>query len=146
MSKIYEAVPGLSDYHSAITILAVLCLVTLIQSFLVAPLAFIKEEQAPGMPLRFDHSKLSFRAVRTYQNSVETLPAFGFALVAAVIFGVSSFWVNLLAGSYLVFRLLFWAVYYSGVGKVAGGPRTLTFIGCLLSNIALAVMAIYASL
>ncbi|MEO9943886.1 MAG: MAPEG family protein [Paraglaciecola sp.] len=145
MNKLYEAIPSLSDYHIAFMMLAIISLITLIQNFLTAPLSFIKEEQEPGMPLRFDHTKLSFRALRTYHNSAETLPALGFSLLAAVIFGANPFWVNILTGVYLFFRLSFWFVYYSGIGKVAGGPRTWAFVGGLLSNIALVVMAIYAA-
>lgn len=144
MNTLYEAIPSLSDYHTAFIALAILSLITLIQNFLTAPLAFVKEEQVPGMPLRFDHSKLSFRAIRTYQNSAETLPTFGFSLLVAIIFGVNPSWVNGIVMAYVIFRLSFWFVYYKNFGKIAGGPRTLAFVGGLLSNITLVAMAIYA--
>ncbi len=144
MTSLIEAAPYLAAYQSSFAVLAALALVALAQSFLSAPLAFASEEQVPGKPLRHDHSKLSFRAIRTYQNSVENLPAFVAALLVAIVAGVSATLVNGLAIAYLAFRLAFWAIYYSGVGKAAGGPRTMAYIGGMLSNIVLAGAGLYA--
>ena len=131
MNSLFDAIPYLSNYQPSFIVLAVLSLTTLIQNFVSAPFAFVNEEQVPGMPLRFDHSKFSFRVLRTYSNSSENFPAFGWALLVAIVAGASPILVNWLAGIYLLFRMIFWAVYYSGIGKVAGGPRTLAFVGGL---------------
>ncbi len=144
MNSLFEAIPYLEAYRFSFLVLVVLSLIALIQSFVVAPLAFLNDEQTPGMPLRHDHSKLSFRALRTYANTVEILPAIGLALLVTVVAGASPWIINLLAGLHLAFRLLFWAVYYSGIGKVAGGARTMAYVGGLSSNIAIAVMGIFA--
>ena len=144
MNSLFDTVPYLAAYHTSFLILATLSLIALVQSFLCAPLAFLREEQTPGLPLRHDHSMLSFRAMRTYSNTVENLPAFACALLAAVVGGAPPGLVNLVAAAYLGFRLLFWAVYYSGVGKVAGGLRTQAYVGGLMANIVLACAAIYA--
>lgn len=144
MKSLFEALPYLASYQLSFTVMAALSLTTLVQNFLTAPFAFAKEEQVPGMPLNFDHSKLSFRVSRTYSNSVESLPAFGWALLVAVIAGASPTLVNWLAGLYFMFRLAFWAIYYSGVGKIAGGPRTMAFVGGLVINIVLAITALWA--
>lgn len=144
MNSLFEALPFLANYQPSFIVLAALSLTTLVQNFLTAPLAFVKEEQVPGTPLRFDHSKLSFRVLRTYANSVETFPAFSWALLVAVIAGASPALVNWLAGIYFAFRMAFWAIYYSGIGKAAGGPRTMAFVGSLLTNIVLALTALWA--
>jgi len=147
MNSFFEALPFLSSYQLSISVLAALCLTTLVQNFLTAPFAFVNEEQVPGMPLRHDHSKLSFRAIRTHANSAESLPVFGFALLVAIIAGTAPAIVNWAAGIHFIFRMLFWAIYYSGVGKAAGGPRTIAFVGALLANIVLAAAALwYAAL
>jgi len=146
MNSILDVIPQLAAYQPALLMLAILCLVVLIQTFLSAPLAFVKEEQVPGMPLRGDHNLLSFRVVRTHANSVESLGPFGFSLIVAVLAGVKPSLVNWLVGIHAAFRLAFWAVYYSGVGKVAGGVRTLTFVGGMVSNIVLTGAAIYVLL
>ncbi|MEP2662194.1 MAG: MAPEG family protein [Marinomonas sp.] len=143
MSSLFEALPPLANYQLSFAVLAALSLSTLVQNFLTA-LAFQTEEQTPGMPLNFGHSKLSFRVLRTYSNSTESLPAFGWALLVAVIAGASPSFVNWLAGIYFVFRMAFWAIYYSGVGKIAGGPRTMAFVGGLVTNIVLAITALWA--
>ena len=145
MDNLYDALPVLAQYNLAFMILAALCLATITQSLLCVPLAFATKEQSPGMPLRLDYRALSFRAMRTYQNFVETLPAFGFALLTAIIVGVIPFWVNLLAGIYFVFRLLFWAIYYSGIGKTVSGPRSIVYAGANLANVTLAGMMILAA-
>lgn len=144
MNPIFDTLPYLAAFKESFAVLAALSLMALVQSFLCAPLAFINNEQTPGLPVKHDHSRLSFRVVRTYANSSENLPAFGFALIAAVVAGASAPLVNWLALIYLGFRLAFWVVYYSGVGRVAGGPRTLTYVGGLLSNMVLAGAAIWA--
>ncbi|MEP4034252.1 MAPEG family protein [Roseibium polysiphoniae] len=128
----------------SLIVLAAVSLIALAQSALCAPLAFVNEEQTPGMPLCLDHSQLSFRAIRTYANTTENLPAFGFALVVAITAGASPTLVNWLAGTYLAFRLLFWAIYYSGIGRISGGPRTLSYIGWLAANFILAGTAVQA--
>lgn len=144
MTSIFEAVPYLSAYHISFLTLAGISLITLIQNFATAPLAFVNEEQVPGMPVRFDHSKLSFRALRTYSNSAETFPAFGWALLMAIIAGASPTLVNWLALGYFASRIAFWVLYYSGIGKPAGGPRTMAFVAGLLCNFGLAGAAIWA--
>ncbi len=146
MNSLFDAIPYLAAYQTSFLILAVLSLATLIQNFLSAPLSFVHEEQVPGLPLKFDHSKLSFRVLRTYANSVENFPAFGWALLVAIVAGASPIIVNWIAAIYFAFRMLFWAVYYAGFGKVAGGPRTMVFVGGLVSNIVLAGVAIWAIL
>ena len=146
MTSLFEALPYLEAYQSALLALSILTLAVLIQGLLVAPLAFAKEEEAPGMPLQGTHTNLSFRVIRTFANSTENLPMFIGALLLAICAGVDSTWVNWLAGLHVAFRLLFWVVYYAGVGKVAGGPRTIAFVGGWLTNTVLAGMAVYALL
>lgn len=144
MESIFDAVPYLTAYRLSFLALAGTAFITLVQNFATAPLAFLGEEQVPGMPIQFDHSKLSFRALRTYSNSAETLPAFGWALLLAIMSGAPSTLVNALAGGYLVARVAFWVIYYAGVGKPAGGPRTMAFVAGLLCNLALAGTAIWS--
>ncbi|WP_299731931.1 MAPEG family protein [uncultured Tateyamaria sp.] len=144
MATIFDAVPFLAAYSVSFLVLAAIALMTLIQNFATAPLAFVNEEQVPGLPLRFDHSKLSFRAVRTYSNSAETFPAFGWAVLMAISSGAWPLLVNWLAIGYFIARVAFWVIYYAGIGKPAGGPRTMAFVAGLLCNIALACMAAWS--
>jgi len=83
-----------------------------------------------------------FRVLRTHSNSVETLHVFGFALLLAVITGVKPTLVNIIALVFLAARLAFWAIYYSGIGKQAGGPRTMCFVAGMLANVILVIAAL----
>jgi len=146
MNPVIDLSAQFAVYHPALLALAVLSLAVLIQALLTAPLAFITNEQVPGRPLVGDHGRRSFRVLRTHANSVESMPPFGFALLVAIALSVSPSLVNWLAIIHVGFRLGFWVVYYIGVGKVAGGPRTLCFIGGMLSNVVLAGACLYAGL
>lgn len=143
MNSLFEAIPYLTAYQPSFLVLALMSLLALLQSFANAPLAFATGKQTPGMPLQNDHNDLSFRALRSYANTVENLPAFGLAVLMAIAAGASPWIVNLLAGIHLTFRMLFAAVYYSGIGKVTGGPRTITYVGGAFANLAIAGMAIF---
>ena len=146
MNDLNEILPQLMAYQPALLALALLCLSVLVQSFLTAPLAFATGSQEPGMPLKGDHTSRSFRVVRTYNNAVENLPAFGFSLLLAILVGLDVAAVNWLAGLHVAFRMGFWFVYYSGIGKVAGGPRTLCYVGGMTTNLGLVGYGLFALL
>ncbi|MGB7285594.1 MAG: MAPEG family protein [Salaquimonas sp.] len=146
MQSLFESLPQLVAYQPAFTALAILCLAILAQSFLAGILGLGKGEETPGMPLKGDHTKFSFRTIRTYANSVENFSVFSASVLLAIIAGVGAVFVNWLAIIHVVFRLAYWAVYYNGVGKVGGGIRTITYVLGLLANIILSVMVAYALL
>ncbi|MCB1582918.1 MAG: MAPEG family protein [Marinicella sp.] len=146
MNSLHTLESFLQHYHWALLALSVLVLMVLIQNFLTAPLAFLKGEQTPGEPLKGNHQQLSFRVLRTHANSVENIAVFGFALLLAILATANPSWVNGLAIGHVIFRMAFWAVYYSGIGKVAGGLRTMCFVGGLTSNIILGFFALVALL
>lgn len=144
MNSLFDAIPYLDSYRLSFVVLACLSVAILLQNLLTAPLSFGKNEQIPGMPLQFDHSKLSFRAMRAFQNFAENLPAFTAALLAAIAIGAAPTLINTAAMIYLAARLIYWAIYYAGVGKVAGGPRTVVFVVGFLANIVIAIAALVA--
>ncbi len=144
MNSLFDALPYLQNYQSSFLVIALLALMTMIQNGLTAPLAFVSEEQSPGMPLRFDHSKLSFRVLRTHSNTIESVPIFCITLLVAIVAGVSAGLTNGLAIVFLTGRFLFWGIYYSGIGKVAGGPRTMAYLIGLISNTVLALATLWA--
>lgn len=135
-----------SAYHPALIALAILCIAVLIQSFLAGIFGLAKGNEIPGKPLRGDHDNFSFRSIRAYGNSVENLPAFGWVLLLAIIGGASPKLVNWLAGIHVTLRLIYWGIYYAGVGKVAGGPRTMVYVLAWLVNLVLAIVALLAYL
>ena len=144
MQSLVETLPQLAAYHPALVALTILCLAILVQSFLAGVLGLAGGEETAGLPLRGNHEKFSFRTLRTYGNSTENLTAFATTLLLAIIAGVSAALVNWLAILHVVFRLVYWAVYYKGVGKVGGGVRTIVYVLGLFANFLLAALTAYA--
>lgn len=133
-----------SAYQPAIMALIVLTLIVLLQSFAGAFFCFVKGDKVPGAPLTGDHGELGFRSMRCYQNGVENLPAFAVALFIAIAAGAGASLVNMLAIIHVGFRVLYMAIYYSGYGKPAGGPRSLTYVAGWAVNVVLVVIALLA--
>ena len=146
MESIIQSLPQLAPYQPAFLWLVVLCLVVLVQSFLAGALGLGKSDEVPGLPLQGSHDDASFRILRTYANSTENISVFVATAFLAILAGVSVTAVNWLVGLHVVFRIVYWAVYYSGVGKVTGGPRTITYVAGFFMNLILAVLTAYALL
>lgn len=144
MPSLIETVPQLATYTPAFTALMILVLAVLVQALLAGVLGLGKSEEVPGMPLRGDHSKLSFRVLRTYGNSTENFSVMIATTLLAIAAGVSPTLVNWLVGLHVAIRLAYWAVYYGGIGKVGGGPRTIAYVAAFGMNVILALLAAYA--
>lgn len=135
-----------TTYDLTIISLAALAIIVLLQSFLGAVFGLVLGPSVPGEVPEGSHSNFGHRALRTYQNSVENLPAFAVAAIAAMLAGADPWTVNVLSASYVGTRVLYWAVYYGNVGAHAGGPRTLLYIIGMTLNFALAIFALLAVL
>jgi uncharacterized MAPEG superfamily protein len=146
MDSLLHSVPQLAAYAPAILWLVALCLIVLVQGFLAGALGLGGGEETAGMPLKGDHSKRSFRILRTYANSAENFGVMAAATALAIVAGANVTMVNWLVGLHVVFRLIYWVIYYAGIGKVAGGPRTISYVGGWLMNLVLALAAAYAML
>ncbi|MDD9909232.1 MAG: MAPEG family protein [Ahrensia sp.] len=138
MDPILLSVPQLAAYQPALAALIILCLAVLTQGFLAGVLGLAGGEQVAGMPLKGDHGLRSFRILRTYGNSTENLPVMLATTGLAIIAGVSAALVNWLVILHVGIRLAYWAIYYSGVGKVGGGLRTISYVGAFMMNVMLA--------
>jgi uncharacterized MAPEG superfamily protein len=146
MQTMLNSMPQLVVYQPAILAIAILCLAILVQSFLAGALGLAKGEEIPGKPLKGDHSKFSFRVLRTYANSTENLSVFIATAIIAILAGVSPWIVNWLVGLHVMFRLVYWVVYYAGIGKVSAGPRTIVYVLGWLTNMVLAAIATWVVL
>ena len=144
MESILEHLPHLAGYKAAFIALGILVLAVTIQSFLAGVLALAPGHEVAGMPLSGTHDDKGFRIMRTYANSTENLPMIIGAFLLAILAGVSFTLVNWLMIIHVAFRMLHWLVYYGKIGKRDGGPRTIAYVGGLLTNIALIVLALWA--
>ncbi len=136
--------PQIAAYYPSLLALEVLCLAVLAQSLLAGAIGLGKGYEVPGMPLKGSHADFSFRTLRTYGNSVETFAVFFATVLLAIVVGASAPVVNWLTGIHVALRLVYWAVYYSGIGKVAAGPRTIVYVLAYLANAALAIVVLIA--
>ena len=136
--------PSLAGYYPAFVAIGVLCLAVMIQSFLVGILALAPGHEIAGHQLKGTYQDKSFRIMRTYANSTENLPMLLGAFLLAILAGVSATLVNWLVCLHLLFRLIHWLAYYAAIGKRDGGPRTIAYVGGLLTNIVLVVIALWA--
>ena len=143
MQSIIEMTPQLALYNPAFLALIFLCLAVLAQGFLAGVLGLAGGEEIAGMPLKGNHAKFSFRVLRTYHNSVENFSVMVATTILAVLAGVSAPLVNWLVGIHVLIRLVYWAVYYSGAGKVSGGARTITYVAAFIMNVVLAAVTAF---
>ena len=146
MTSIIESNPQLLAYQPAFLSLILLCLMVLIQGFLAGAIGYAKSEEIPGRPLQGTHKDQSFRIIRTYGNSTETLTMLLAAAFLAMLAGVNPTFVNWLVGLHLLVRIAYSGVYYAGYGKTGGGARTIIYVIGLFTNIALALLTVYAML
>lgn len=89
MEKLNDLMQVFDVYNPALIALTILCVAVLMQSFLAGVLGFKGGVEVPGQPLKGSHKNFSFRALRTYGNSVENLPVFAITLILAIVADVS---------------------------------------------------------
>ncbi|SMO50238.1 MAPEG family protein [Ruegeria faecimaris] len=133
-----------SDYGHA---LASVMIFTLVVLFLAPFSAMAKQGKglAPGATPEQDYSDRAYRLNRAYLNGTETLPAFAAVTIAAILLGVSPFWVNLLASVALVSRLAMLFVHLRGLGKPNSGLRSVLYVVAWLCMFVMGIMALVAA-
>ncbi len=89
--------------------IAVLMLVQL----LIADVAGILAGHKPGFPIEARGASFLFRASRTFANSNESIAIFVMLLLANLFLQSDPAWINGLALSYLVCRLVYTFAYYA---------------------------------
>ena len=111
----------------------------------LSPFAALKKQGAglaPGATPGEDYADPAYRLHRAYLNGAETLPVFATVTLAAILTGVSPFWVNLLASLVLVTRLAMLVVHLRGIGKPHNGPRSFLYVAGWACMLVIGIMAI----
>lgn len=114
---------GMQDYAIALIALAVYAVAT--QT--VGAVSAVRKDSLgmpPGASHAPDYADPAYRLDRAHLNAVEILACFAPVVVAAVLIGVSPFWVNLLVTLCLLLRLAMGWVYIRGIGRGYRGLRT----------------------
>ncbi|MDF1607551.1 MAPEG family protein [Hoeflea sp. YIM 152468] len=132
----------IAAYSTGMISLLIFVLIVLLQSALVGA-GKAKAGLVPGSDPAADYDNGLYRLNRSHLNGVEIMPAAGIALFAAILTGVSSWWVNLLMALFLLARIVYVAVYARNVGKPVQGVRTFVYVAGWAMLVVLCVMAIF---
>ncbi|QFS82177.1 MAPEG family protein [Roseivivax sp. THAF40] len=128
-------------YGHAIVALALTTLFGLLVGPLTAVAKMTSGMQAGATPDQSYDDRL-YRFNRAYLNLVETMGFFVASVLAAILAGVSPYWVNLLASVFFISRLAVFAVHAAGIGPMNFGPRTFIFVVGWLCCLVMSVMAV----
>ncbi|MEM7257757.1 MAG: MAPEG family protein [Pseudomonadota bacterium] len=137
---------AVQPYSTALICLMILVLAVSAQSFISTFVNLLKREGTPGQIVEGDHQASHWRLYRTHQNSVENFSPFAATVVAGILVGASAGWINMLAVIHLLARLAHWVIYSKGLGPVASGPRTISYVVGFFSNIVMALVVLFAVL
>lgn len=131
-----------TDYSTALIALLIFVLVVLVQAAMVGA-AKANAGVTPGSNPETDYDNKLYRLHRSHQNGVENLAAVATAVIACVLVGASSWWVNLLMGLFLVGRGVYLLIYSRNMGKPTQGIRTGIFVFSWACVVVMCVMAIW---
>jgi uncharacterized MAPEG superfamily protein len=134
---------NIASYNWGLIALLVFVLVTLLQSAMVGAKKAGASITAGATP-DSDYDNNVYRINRSHQNAVENAALIAIALAACIATGVSAWWVNLLMGLFLLFRLLHTFVLVQKIGAEVQSLRTFAYVASWAVNVILAAMAIYA--
>ena len=129
-------------YRLALVAVAVLGVSNAIQGLISGGIKSAIEQQPTGQPAAGDVSRFSFRAVRTFLNGVENLPAFVAVAFAAVLLGADPFLTNAACVVVLLSRLVYWLIYYVGIDGDGFGFRSVAFFFLPAGTVFLGIVAI----
>ncbi len=134
-----------AEYGHAMVSLAGVSILGLLLSPLVA-IRKMGKGLAAGSTPEGGYGDSAYRLHRAYGNLTENLGFFVAVVVAAILAGVSPFWVNLLASVFLISRIVLLAVHLMGVPPMNVGPRTMVYVvgwGCSLILGVMTIVAVF---
>lgn len=134
-----------SQYGMALVSIGVFVIIVLMMS----PLVAIRKSAAgltAGSNPPGDYDNPTYRLNRAYLNATEITGPFVGATGAAMLAGASPFWVNLLAGIFVIGRVVNLAVHVGGLKPMDIGPRTFSYVIGWACCILLALMAVFAAI
>lgn len=135
----------IATYSLGIISLLIFVLIVLVQSALVG-VGKGKAGVTPGADPEPNYDNALYRMDRAHLNGVEIMPAAAVALIISILVGVSSWWVNLLMGIFLLTRIAYIAIYAKNVGAQVQGARTMIYVAGWAMLVILCLMSILALL
>lgn len=109
----------IETYGFALFAAGALALLYVVQ-VIIGDLAIDAARHTPGTPVPGAHDNWLFRATRTCANSLENMPPFWALVAVAAAVGAAPGWVNALALTFLLCRLVHMGAYYADLRVVRG--------------------------
>lgn len=117
-----------AGYETTVLVIGLIGLLQFVQ-LLVADVTAIKQGKTPGYPTTPDHRSFLFRSERAFMNTNESVAIFILFAGFAILSSANPYWLNFLATSFGLARLLHMLFYYLDV-KLA---RSAVFVISLIS-------------
>lgn len=133
-------------YTSALLAVCALLVAVVMQSFISTYVNLLKRDGTPGAVVEGSHEDQHWRIDRAFKNSLENLSPFTAAVFCAIFLGVNAGWLGTIAWLHVVARVIHWIIYTQGIGKLNGGPRTISFVIAFGCTLIIATMAMLAGL
>lgn len=125
-------------YGTAFWGIFVILLTWMVQWFIATGSKARKTDAVPGkIDESLGHESFTFRAHRTFMNSIENVPMMLGTIFLAIFIGADPFWVMICIWSFAVTRILHMMLYYAVATNENPSPRSYFFLMGLISNIAL---------
>lgn len=128
----------LTPHADAFGLMTLIALLMLLQGFVGAYFRNAVEKYQPGERLPANHASVTFRQVRSFENSVENTPIFFTVFALAVFIGVSPAWVWWTTLIFLIGRAGHWLFYSLRLPAL----RTASFALGSFAMLALSVLSV----
>lgn len=117
-------------------------IVTWMAQWFVAAISKARKEGAvPGkVDESLGHESFTFRAHRTFMNSIENVPIMLGMILLAILIGADAFWLMICIWSFAIARIIHMLLYYAVATNENPSPRSYFFLMGLLSNLGLLVL------
>ncbi len=112
----------------------------LVIQLVVADLVGIFSGHIAGYPITPDHRRFLFRSARAHANTNESIYAFGMLTGVGVVVSVEPYWLTILAGVWLISRVLHMLAYYASIKRL----RSIFFAISLVSISVILVLDLVA--
>ena len=125
----------LTPYSDVLLILSFVMIIVMLQSIVATIFRNAVEKYQAGEALPANHASITFRMVRSFENSLENVVILAPVLAVAIATSISPAWVWWVAVLFLIGRLGHWAMYALNIPAL----RTAFFAMGFFATLALAV-------
>ena len=125
----------LTPYSEALLLTSAVLILIMVQSVVATIFRNAVEKYQAGEALPANHASITFRMVRSFENSLENVVIFAPVIAAAIAVSVSPTWIWWVAFLFLIGRIGHWVMYALNIPAL----RTAFFATGFFATLALAV-------